>query len=46
VLSEAFYLLGQAGRAPLAKLIERRALILGFSLGKHIEPVLKLLQKY
>jgi uncharacterized protein len=46
VLSEAFYLLGQAGRAPLAKLIARRALILGFSLGEHIEPVLKLLQKY
>jgi len=46
VLSEAFYLLGRAGRAPLAKLLERRALILGFALGEHIEPVLKLLQKY
>ena len=46
VLSEAFHLLGAPGAAGLSALLRRRALIVAFDLGSHVESGLKLLQKY
>lgn len=46
VLSEAFYILGPYGATSLADLLRRRALVCGFQLGDHVEPVLGLMQKY
>ena len=46
VLSEAFHLLGAPGAPGLGALLRRRALIAAFDLDDHVEPVLKLLQKY
>ena len=46
VLSEAFHLLGVRGGPGLAALVRRRAVTLSFDLGKDIEPVLKLMQRY
>lgn len=45
-LSEAFHLLGARGAPSLRALLRRRSLRLAFDLGEHIEPVLKLMQKY
>ena len=45
-LSEAFHLLGHRGLSPLAELLRRRALVVGFGLDKNLEPVLTLMQKY
>ena len=45
-LSEAFHLLGARGGAPLAALLKRRAVIVGFDLGEQMEPVLMLIGKY
>jgi uncharacterized protein len=39
VLSEAFHLLGTRGGAPLAALLKRRAVVVGFDLGEQMEPV-------
>ena len=44
-LSEAFHLLGGQG-GPLAAMCRRRAVVLDFSVGGHLEPVLKLMEKY
>jgi predicted nucleic acid-binding protein len=46
VLSEAFHVLGAAGAPALRALLQRRVLLVAFDLGQHIEPVLKLMQKY
>jgi predicted nucleic acid-binding protein len=46
VLSEAFHLLGARGASGLSALLRRRAVIVAFDLGDHLEAVLKLLQKY
>ena len=46
VLSEAFHLLGARGGAPLAALLKRRAVVVGFDLGEQMEPVLMLMGKY
>ena len=46
VLSEAFHFLGAAGAPTLSAMLQRRALLVTFDLGQHIEPVLKLMQKY
>jgi uncharacterized protein len=46
VLSEAYHLLGARGAAGLGELLRRRALCAAFSLDEHVEPVLKLAQKY
>jgi predicted nucleic acid-binding protein len=46
VLSEAFYLLGKDGRAWLATLLRRSAVISAFSLADNRDPVLSLMQKY
>lgn len=45
-LSEAFHLLGSRGGPPLAALLRRQAVVLGFDLGTHLESVLRLMQKY
>jgi predicted nucleic acid-binding protein len=46
VLSEAFHLLGAPGRPALAALLRRRAVRPAFDLGKEMERVLKLMDKY
>ncbi len=46
VLSEAFHLLGARGAASLRALIRRRSLRVAFDLAEHVEPVLRLMQKY
>ncbi len=46
VVSEAFHLLGARGAAGLGGLLRRRAVVVAFSLDDHVEPVLKLAQKY
>ena len=45
-LSEAFHLLGAHGAPALRALMRRRSLRVAFDLAEHVEPVLKLLQKY
>jgi predicted nucleic acid-binding protein len=44
-LSEAFHLLAVGGGG-LAALLRRRAVVSAFDLGEHLEPVLKLREKY
>jgi len=46
VLSETYHLLGDKGAPPLSALLGRRALVVAFELGKNIEPVAKLIEKY
>lgn len=46
VLSEAFHLLGTRGSAALVSLLRRGAITLAFQLAGHVEPVVKLMQKY
>lgn len=46
VLSESFHLLGTAGASGLRALLRRRALVVAFDLGDHLEPVLTLMKKY
>jgi hypothetical protein len=46
VLSEAFHLLGPRGGPVLSQLLRRNLLIIGFDAGRHLEPVLKLMDKY
>jgi predicted nucleic acid-binding protein len=46
VLSEAFHLLGPRGAPALSALLRRRALVVAFDLGSHLNPVLALIQKY
>lgn len=46
VLSEAFHLLGSTGAPQLAALVRRGALLVTFEFAQHLEPVLKLMQKY
>ena len=45
-LSEAFHLLGANGAPNLSELLRRRSVLLSFDLGKDVEPVRKLMQKY
>jgi uncharacterized protein len=45
-LAESFHVLGQAGQSALASLLHRGAVISGFTLTDHQEPVLTLMQKY
>jgi predicted nucleic acid-binding protein len=45
-LSEAFHLLGSRGAPALSALLRRQSLRVAFDLGKDMEPVLKLIQKY
>jgi len=46
VLSEAFHLLGARGAPSLRTLLRRRSLRVAFDLAEHVEPVLRLMQKY
>src|SRR5688572_16858608 len=46
VLSEAFHLLGAWGGPGISALLRRRGLVAAFDLDNHVEPVLRLLQKY
>jgi predicted nucleic acid-binding protein len=46
VLSEVFHLLGARGGPALCALLRRRALVVNFDLGSHLNPVLTLMQKY
>ena len=45
-LSEAFHLLGARGAPALRTLLRRRSLRVAFDLAEHVEPVLRLMQKY
>ena len=45
-LFEAFHLVGARGAHGLSALLRRRSLLVAFDLAKHLEPVLKLMQKY
>ena len=45
-LSEAFFLLGARGAAPLSALLRRGALMVTFDLGDNIDEVLRLMEKY
>ncbi len=45
-LSEAFHLVGARGAPGLSALLRRRSVLVSFDLAKHLEPVLKLMQKY
>ncbi|HSC46411.1 MAG TPA: PIN domain-containing protein [Candidatus Acidoferrum sp.] len=46
VLSEAFFLLGPRGTAPLGAMLRRRALGIGFELTGNVDAVARLLEKY
>jgi len=46
VLSEAFHLLGARGGPGLNTLLRRRALVIAFEVVEHLEPVLRLMEKY
>lgn len=46
VLSEAFHLVGTAGRRPLGALLRRRVVVLAFDLGDELERVVGLMEKY
>jgi uncharacterized protein len=46
VLSETFHLLGARGAPSLGALLRRRALLVAFEIAEHLEPVLKLMEKY
>ena len=45
-LSEAFHLVGAAGASTLGALLRRGSVLVAFELAEHVEPVLKLMQKY
>ena len=45
-LSEAFHLVGAAGAPSLGALLRRGSVLIAFELAEHVEPVLKLMQKY
>lgn len=45
-LSEAFHLVGARGVPGVSELLRRRAAVVAFDLGSHVEPVLKLMKKY
>ena len=45
-LSEAFHLLGARGVPGVSELLRRRAAVVAFDLGSHLERVLKLMKKY
>lgn len=45
-LSEAFHLLGPRGAPALRAMLARGLLRIGFGLGEHVEPVLRLMHKY
>jgi len=45
-LSEAFHLVGAAGASNLGALLRRGSVLVAFELAEHVEPVLKLMQKY
>ena len=45
-LSEAFHLVGAAGASSLGTLLRRGSVLVAFDLAEHVEPVLKLMQKY
>ncbi len=45
-LSEAFHLLGTRGAPALRGLLQRGSLRVAFGLAEHLEPVLKLMDKY
>jgi predicted nucleic acid-binding protein len=46
VLSEAFFLVGRPGRKALTDLLRRGLVQVRFDLGKELEPVLRLIDKY
>lgn len=46
VLSETFHLLGDRGTPALSALLRRRALVVAFDVGEHLEAVMKLMEKY
>ena len=45
-LSEVFHLVGAAGAPSLGALLRRGSVLIAFELAEHVEPVLKLMQKY
>jgi predicted nucleic acid-binding protein len=46
VLSEAFHLLGRAGRPALSELLRRGAVVSALDLAAELEPILVMLRKY
>lgn len=46
VFSEAFHLLGTRGGPALSALLRRGSVVVAFDLARHLEPVLRLMQKY
>ena len=46
VLSESFHLLGGRGAPNLGALVRRRALLVSYEFAKHVEPVVRLIEKY
>lgn len=46
VLSEAYHLVGDRGVESLGALLRRQALVVAFELGKHVEQVTRLMEKY
>jgi len=46
VLSESFHLVGRAGAPGLSELLRRRAVVVTFDLGDHLQAVLTFMQKY
>lgn len=45
-LSEAFHLVGVRGAPGVSALLRRGSVLVAFELARHVEPVLKLMQKY
>jgi predicted nucleic acid-binding protein len=45
-LAEAFHLVGLRGAPSLGALLRRGSVLVAFELARHVEPVLKLMQKY
>lgn len=45
-LSEAFHLVGSRAAPVVGELLRRGSLLVGFEFAPHLEPVLKLMQKY
>lgn len=46
VLSEAYRLLGHGAARAVGELLRRRAVVIGFHLAEHLEPVTKMMEKY
>ncbi len=45
-LSEAYHLLGERGAPAIGAMLRRLALVIGFQVAEHLEPITKLIEKY